>query len=600
MADPEPKPALVYIRLSTEEQLKGDGERRQMELATSYAKKHGLELVTTFEGEPFKDIGRSGFKGEHIATGVFGRFLKAVKAGKMDGYTLLVESLDRISRQDLLDSIPMFIDILKGGVTVVSTTDGQVYSKETAGSNFMNVFSSGMVLGRANDESRTKKERLINTWAEKRRTDKKLTAQCPAWLKLMPILQVGQKRSQVESYFEPIPERVEIVRRIFHESAAGIGNRSIAARLNREGVKPFGRSNGWQPSYVAKILSNRAVLGEYQPCRISTKKGKGRQEGKDVKQRIEEGELKENYFPAIIDADLFERAQQARHLRKSDDGKWGRGGRDGSAEGTTGEHISNIFSGLATCYYCRSKMHYVQKGPGPKGGAYLRCDGAARGMSCLSTEGWRYKDFETTFLAFVRKLDLEPIVRMEDEAKARQALADEIQAMEGRLIDLNVRIRRLLDQVEAGEAVGDRLREREQEKSRLRDEINTKKAELDKRTAEANAFYESIDQIKSLIERLQDRSRPENYRLRKQISAKLRALVSDIKVAPAGDAPVHEVSDPTEDEEERLNRRFFIVMFKDGSSQVEYPVDKNPFAIREQYIIDADGSSDSSGPADVN
>ena len=49
-------------------------------------------------------------------------------------------------------------------------------------------------------------------------------------------------------------------------------------------------SKGWQMSYVSKILTNRAVVGEYQP---HTKTG-GR--------RVPVGEPISDYFPAVCES----------------------------------------------------------------------------------------------------------------------------------------------------------------------------------------------------------------------------------------------------------------------------------------------------------
>lgn len=81
-----------------------------------------------------------------------------------------------------------------------------------------------------------------------------MTARCPAWLRLTP-----DRRS-----YEVMPERAEIVRGIFEDTANGLGMFSIATRLNRAGIPAFEGKNGWYQSYVAKTLGNRAVLGEFQ------------------------------------------------------------------------------------------------------------------------------------------------------------------------------------------------------------------------------------------------------------------------------------------------------------------------------------------------
>jgi hypothetical protein len=164
-------------------------------------------------------------------------------------------------------------------------------------------------MSRAHEESLTKSHRLSAAWNNKRKKigQEKLTARCPGWLKL----------SADRKKFDEMQERVKVVRRIFQESANGIGNYSIARRLNAANIAPFGRSQGWHTSSVAKILSNRAVPGEFQPHRLV--------QGK----RIIVDEPIYSYFPNIIDTELFNRVQAARASRSV-----GGGGRKG-------ERISN-------------------------------------------------------------------------------------------------------------------------------------------------------------------------------------------------------------------------------------------------------------------
>src|SRR5262249_12709170 len=138
-------------------------------------------------------------------------------------------------------------------------------------------------MSRASDEHKTRFDRQRKNWIAKWKSAGELklraTSHCPAWLK--PIgkwveLDNGKKKFEVQDY-EEIPEYVDIVRRIYRECADGVGQYSIARRLNREGVPTFERKYkrkhekfarttvSWQPSYVAKILANKAVLGEYGP-----------------------------------------------------------------------------------------------------------------------------------------------------------------------------------------------------------------------------------------------------------------------------------------------------------------------------------------------
>jgi len=81
--------------MSSAHQLKGDSLRRQLEASEAYATANGLTIDTTLS---FQDIGLPGFDGTNIEKGGLGKFIEAVKQGRVqNGSTLIVESLDRLS-----------------------------------------------------------------------------------------------------------------------------------------------------------------------------------------------------------------------------------------------------------------------------------------------------------------------------------------------------------------------------------------------------------------------------------------------------------------------------------------------------------------------
>ncbi|MBV8276104.1 MAG: recombinase family protein [Verrucomicrobia bacterium] len=140
---------------------------------------------------------------------------------------------------------------------------------------------------------------------------------------------------------EPIvanEEKSKVVRRIFEMAAGGVGKRLIARRFNEERVPTFGggkRNNGkWIQSYIHKILNNRAALGEYQPRKASKL----------------DGDARLNFFPAVIDHALFQRAQEALASRRTN-----------KLYGRTGK-ISNLFTSLIFETSDNSPLYYVDKG----------------------------------------------------------------------------------------------------------------------------------------------------------------------------------------------------------------------------------------------
>ena len=106
--------AYSYIRMSTEGQLKGDSLRRQVDRSRQYAAEHGLDLDET---TTFNDIGVSAYRGKNLKQGALGSFLEAVRTKKIaKGSYLLVESLDRFSRDDVVHAHSEFLQLIKSGM----------------------------------------------------------------------------------------------------------------------------------------------------------------------------------------------------------------------------------------------------------------------------------------------------------------------------------------------------------------------------------------------------------------------------------------------------------------------------------------------------
>jgi DNA invertase Pin-like site-specific DNA recombinase len=534
------KRAYSYIRMSTDLQLRGDSLRRQMEASRRYADTHHLHLA---EQDELRDIGISAFKGDNIADGALGGFLRAVRDRKVPpGSVLLVESLDRLSRQEVRRSLSLFLEVINAGIEVHTLTDGRVYTAEKT--DVVDLVSSLVVLSRAHDESRTKSLRVASAWANKRKhaITSKLTARCPSWLKM----------SDDRKVFDAIPERADIVRTIFEEAAEGIGAYSITRRLNEARVPAFGKTN-WHESYVNRILTNRAVLGEYQPCRMIDGRA------------VPDGEPIKNYFPRVIDDDLFFRAQAGRGQRRL-------------RRGRRGEGVSNLFSGLLKCAYCGERMVFERKGQ-----TYLTCYSAKRGLGCVGKR-WRYDEFEMQFLSFVKEIDLASIIHSDDDAKKRAALEGIVTSLKGEVASIKSQMDKMIELLEvAGTAttyVAGKLQELENRKVTIESELHEREDELARGNAALN-----VQDIEHLADRITNTTGEDTYRLRSMIAARLRSIIDTILVAPAGDAPKTEktvaflreqpdtkiIIKELEKTIEKDRMRHFAVVFIDGKKRICYP-----------------------------
>lgn len=516
---PDRPKAFSYVRMSTDLQLKGDSLRRQREASRKYAEIHGLELV---EDVDLHDIGVSAYKGKNLASGAFGRFLEAVRAGKVEkGSYLLVESFDRMSRQEPMMALKPFMEIVEAGLVLVTLDDERIFRHGQV--RFEDLIISVAKMSRANEESARKSDRLSQAWKAKRASvgQKKLTARCPSWLRLRAD----------RSGFDLIEARAAIVRRIFDEAASGIGTFTIVRRLNEGGVPTFTGKGGWQNSTVNKILSSAAAIGTFQPNRMEGGK------------RTPDGEPILDYFPRIVAQPVFEAAQRGRLERKtkpdSEKNKRGSGG-------PKGKHFTNLFSKLAVCDYCGKPMHYQNKGTPPKGQAYLVCSNALRSLGCEMTGRWRYDQFESTFLSFVEQLDLASLVRSSEHASRRSELAFEIEAVEGRINILQEKVRRAIDtSVELAEfrseLLAESIKKGEQELAeakKVRHQLRNEVSILDQT---ALTYYRRPDQVAELIERVRAARGGDVYKLRAQIASRLQSLISELRLTVDPDTQRFEV-----------------------------------------------------------
>ena len=91
------KKAIAYMRFSSPGQMSGDSLNRQRRLIAEWLKVNSDYYLDTIT---YEDLGLSAFKGKHAQSGAFSEFLDAIEHGYiLPGTTLLVESLDRLSRE---------------------------------------------------------------------------------------------------------------------------------------------------------------------------------------------------------------------------------------------------------------------------------------------------------------------------------------------------------------------------------------------------------------------------------------------------------------------------------------------------------------------
>lgn len=519
--------AYSYIRFSSVKQQTGDSVERQTKLSENYAAKHGLALDTE---ESMRDLGISAYDRSNLKKGALGQFLQRVEENRIPrGSYLLVESLDRLSRDKVMDALTIFLSILQAGIIIVTLADDQVYSQERANDNWASLIMSIVIMSRAYEESAMKSMRIRSSWDAKRKNigNKRLTARCPYWL----------KPAEGDKGFEFIPERVDVVKRIFQMSRDGIGNSTIVKTLNIENVPLFSdKSNGWQTSYVQKTLSNHAIFGELQL--------NWQRDGKMTPVTVIP-----DYYPAIMSKEEWLIAASTRAARST------RGGV------SKGKHLSNLFSGLLRCGYCGGPMNMGGYSKKLSGGArklskYIACSNARRGLDCKFVQ-WEYTDFENLILRFCKAIDLAQVLGVNRDGdsiinnalqrlgKIKQEIVNvsgRIQSLLDALENVNVsgRNQSLLDALENGaqgelpQVIVDRLNENVATEIRLNGEKKQVEEEILKLTNSRVDATVHQNLIVELLKQLEHLEGNELHLLRIRLSEAIRRVVSKIVTFPGG------------------------------------------------------------------
>jgi DNA invertase Pin-like site-specific DNA recombinase len=400
MTPRKPLKAYSYLRFSTSAQ-GDDGRasfRRQTEMAEKYARDHGLVLDTELT---WHDLGVSAYRGKNAELGRLGEFLEACRCGLVpSGSWLLVESLDRISRDKARKALRTLEAICEEGITLVTLSDGRKYTEQSLDDDPTDLLIAILTFMRANEESQTKSVRLKDAWERHRGQGKDYKAKrlAPLWITL--------DRSVEPPMWRLDHAKADVLKKIFTWYLEGLGSEAIAQRLNRAKVPVFGATDYWDRSYILKTIQNPACIGTYVPGKIEYVKGK--------RKRIRLDPIP-GFFPAAVAEDTFQSAQAML-----------RSGRAGTKAAAVDQSLKNLFSGLARCSACGAAMNSVGKRHKDTRYMYLVCSKGRYGAGCAYNTV-SYKRLFSAFLTASKEWLLKdwPFAK-----EAGRALEEQIETLE--------------------------------------------------------------------------------------------------------------------------------------------------------------------------
>ena len=479
--------AYSYQRFSHPDQAKGDSLRRQRALRDAYLAHH--KHWTLDDSLTLTDMGVSAFRGKNALVGNLGGFLAAIDSGRVKpGSAIVVESLDRISRQGIDEGYDVCKRILRAGVHIITLTPERDFGPDSIKGLTRGALELQIILERAAEESERKSERLRAAWQEK--TAKAgdgniMTTQLPAWVRV-----AGGKMELIE-------EKAEAVRTIVRLAADGYGTQRIVRRLVADGVPPLGQKP-WGAAYVSKILRDRRAAGFYQP------RGAGRKA---------EGEPVAGYFPACVSHEEWMAARAGARARRHNTGQ------PGAKINLFAKLVKDALGGES--YFLTHRMR--RSGHVTTGGRHYilqNLDSAQGRAKCRSVA---YDVFEGAVLACLKEIDPAEVLGRPKAPDEVAVLEGEADFVRGKIAELQAG---LLDgPVAAALPV---LRQLEGRQRKLAEELDVA------RHRAANPAEHAWGECKDLLEALRVADDPDDCRLR--LRAVLRRVVSEIRllVVPRG------------------------------------------------------------------
>lgn len=239
--------AYSYIRFSTAAQREGDSVNRQIEASRDWCRQRGIEL----SDKTYEDLGVSAYRDKKRVD--LAAMLEAVELGNIkENDYIILENLDRLSRQGIDKTQEIIKSILRRGVKIVSLQDGLELDGSSV-NDLVAVIRIAMSADLAHKESLKKSERVAAAKASQRelaKQGKAINKRLPYWLE-----------RDGDGY--KLNDGVDAVELMIQLRTDGLGFHKIAMALNASEFKPRWAKH-WSDTTIRNILSSPALYGRYQ------------------------------------------------------------------------------------------------------------------------------------------------------------------------------------------------------------------------------------------------------------------------------------------------------------------------------------------------
>jgi site-specific DNA recombinase len=411
--------AVIYARVSSEEQVQGYSIQAQLRACREWAEKRGYNVVKEYLDEGFS-------ASRHLEKREAFKEMLSDAASKNHPFeVIIVHKLDRFSR-DSLESFTSRAILKRHKVRLLSVQEPVVGSDAPE-----DAFMEHILVGMAEFYSRNLAREIRKGLTERVRQGFLVFRPPYGYRREVVEKREGQKR--IRTISRPVVDEAAaaVVRRIFDLSDRGIGYKTITKLLNGDGLRT---SNGnlFKSNYVYLMLHNKAYIGVLE---YNFRPRYGAVEPMTIP----------GFYPPIIDKDLFDRVQERMKLASQN---W---------QNSYAKRTNYLLSRLVVCDACghrylgtaakSGQFHYYSCG------SYLKAGKAACPAPLLNKV-----KLETAVLAQLQQRILSPenirryIELVIDRAQnSSQQSTPEQNAVELAIRDVESRLRRWEDALEKGE-----------------------------------------------------------------------------------------------------------------------------------------------------
>jgi DNA invertase Pin-like site-specific DNA recombinase len=486
--------AISLIRFSSGKQSRGDSYRRQVAASEDFCDMKGWELDLSLHEKDVRKHTASAFRDEHIRKGPLGKFIALVEAGllpKNRQIILLVEEIDRLTRQIHDQAYDLCLRLMRSGVWICTIMDGEIYTLDSINNSLEKRLKLQLKLDAAREHSAKLSNRLLAVWENRRARilagERLVTDAAPSWFK-------------VEGGELVLPsQHKQTIIRINRECRDGLGVRAITKLFNREPREPtLSGAKFWSPTTIQRVLESHTTFGEATFYRVD----KESEPGKKLKIPVL---TMKDYYPAAISETDFLLAEEARE------------GRKGIGPIHKDRRFSNLFAGIAKCW-CGASLRYSDKGRDRR---YLFCGHSTHGRGCENHRHYDYDGIEYEVLALLMLFD---VSRLTSQPNDRTA---EIEAIQAQIRDKDQRANWL---AESGEMTR-RTREQMDKLDHEIDELRKRLDDIRKTVIVAEAHGEAHRQFADMVDQMSQADPDDENRkaLRARISQELRRIIDSIR-----------------------------------------------------------------------